>query len=138
MLAGCASSHFVGSTLRWVALASALASCTANKAGKHEVATGGPAHAAPNSAPSAAIYVRTDRWPLSEASRAPTAVEVQLSRHFQQVLAGAQFSTQYSCVAREMPRDWSLQAYRHKLRLEQQSARRIGMRAQSATSMPRS
>jgi len=101
MLAGCARSHITGSTLRWVALACALASCTAHKAGKHEVATGGPAQAAPNSAPSAAIYARTDRWPLREASRAPTAVEVQLSRHFQQVLAGAQFSTQYSCVARE-------------------------------------
>lgn len=102
-----ANAHrFRSLTIHWVDAGLCSACCVARwlwcgQGGEPCACEERPGSASRQRPPPAPRYAHMDRWQLRETSRAPSAVEIQLARHMQQVLAAAQFSQEYSCVARE-------------------------------------
>src|SRR5215204_4649254 len=70
-----------------------LTSCSSVKA---------PTRSAAPPEPAAAVaYKRVDVWKFVDLEQAPTPVDMQLREHFERRFAHAQFSEEYSCLARE-------------------------------------
>jgi hypothetical protein len=84
-----------------------------------------PTAAAPPASP-AIPFKRVDEWRFVDLNLPPTRVELQLKRQFERVFANAQYSPEYTCVARENANFFEKHAARPEEWLDEQMMGRCG------------